>query len=66
MHGNEAVQERGTFGVEGFRRTLAGVAALVTEFTNRPRVTYGGRGFGARGLRVDGKIFAMLDSKADS
>ena len=26
-------------------------AALITEFTNRPRVTYGGRGFGARGLR---------------
>ena len=38
-------------------------AALITEFTKRPRVTYGGRGFGARGLRVDGKIFAMLDSK---
>jgi hypothetical protein len=38
-------------------------AALISEFTNRPRVTYGGRGFGARGLRVDGKIFAMLDSK---
>jgi hypothetical protein len=38
-------------------------AALITEFTNRPRVTYGGRGFGARSLRVDGKIFAMLDSR---
>jgi hypothetical protein len=38
-------------------------AKLITEFTNRPRVTYGGRGFGARALRVDGKIFAMLDSK---
>ena len=38
-------------------------AALITEFTNRPRVTYGGLGFGARALRVDGKIFAMLDSK---
>ena len=38
-------------------------AALITEFTSRPRVTYGGRGFGARALRVDGKIFAMLDSK---
>src|SRR4030095_11047776 len=38
-------------------------AALITEFTKRPRVTYGGRGVGARGLRVDGKIFAMLDSK---
>ena len=38
-------------------------AALITEFTNRPRVTYGGRGFGARALRVDGRIFAMLDSR---
>jgi hypothetical protein len=38
-------------------------AALITEFTGRPRVRYGGRGFGARALRVDGRIFAMLDSK---
>jgi hypothetical protein len=38
-------------------------AALITEFTKRPNVTYGGRGFGARALRVDGRIFAMLDSK---
>ncbi len=38
-------------------------AALVTEFTKRPKVSYGGRGFGARALRVDGRIFAMLDSK---
>jgi hypothetical protein len=39
-------------------------AALVTEFTNRAGVTYGGRGFGARALRVNGKIFAMLDSRS--
>jgi len=38
-------------------------AALITEFTNSPRVTYGGRGFGGRALRVDGRIFAMLDSR---
>ena len=38
-------------------------AALITEFTSSPRVSYGGRGFGARALRVDGRIFAMLDSK---
>jgi hypothetical protein len=37
--------------------------ALITEFTKSPRVSYGGRGFGARALRVDGRIFAMLDSK---
>ncbi len=45
---------------EGLTRAFA---ALITEFTSRPRVSYGGRGFGARALRVDGKIFAMLDSK---
>ena len=39
-------------------------AALVTKFTGRPRVTYGGRGFGSRALRVDGRIFAMLDSRS--
>jgi hypothetical protein len=38
-------------------------AALITAYTKSPRVTYGGRGFGARALRVDGRIFAMLDSK---
>lgn len=37
--------------------------ALITEFTKSPRVSYGGRGFGSRALRVDGRIFAMLDSK---
>jgi hypothetical protein len=35
-------------------------AGVVTAFTSNPRVTYGGQGFGSRGLRVDGKIFAML------
>ena len=38
-------------------------AALITEFSKSARVSYGGRGFGSRALRVDGKIFAMLDSK---
>jgi len=38
-------------------------AALISEFTTHPSVTYGGRGFGSRALRVDGRIFAMLDSK---
>jgi hypothetical protein len=37
--------------------------ALITEFTSSPRVSYGGRGFGSRALRVDGRIFAMLDSR---
>ena len=38
-------------------------AAVISDLTRRPRVSYGGRGFGARALRVDSKIFAMLDSK---
>ncbi len=38
-------------------------AALVTAFTSEARVTYGGEGFGSRGLRVDGRIFAMLNTR---
>ncbi len=38
-------------------------ARVVTAFTRKPRVTYGGHGFGSRGLRVDGKIFAMLGTR---
>lgn len=38
-------------------------ARVVTALTRRPRVTYGGHGFGSRGLRVDGKIFAMLSTR---
>ena len=36
---------------------------LVEAFARDQRVTYGGRGFGSRALRLDGKIFAMLSSK---
>jgi hypothetical protein len=38
-------------------------ARVVTALTSKPRVTYGGHGFGSRGLRVDGKIFAMLSTQ---
>ena len=38
-------------------------ARVVTALTRKPRVTYGGQGFGSRGLRVDGKIFAMLSTR---
>ncbi len=38
-------------------------AGVVTAFTSKPRVTYGGQGFGSRALRVDGKIFAMLSTR---
>jgi TfoX/Sxy family transcriptional regulator of competence genes len=42
---------------------VAKFARVVTAFTSKPRVTYGGQGFGSRGLRVDGKIFAMLSTR---
>jgi hypothetical protein len=38
-------------------------AAVVTAFTRKPNVTYGGHGFGSRALRVNGKIFAMLSTR---
>jgi hypothetical protein len=37
--------------------------AVVNAFTSNPRVTYGGRGFGSRALRVDGRIFAMSSTR---
>jgi hypothetical protein len=33
---------------------------LVAAFGSEPNVTFGGKGFGASGLKHDGKIFAML------
>ncbi len=38
-------------------------ASLVTAFSDDPRVSYGGQGFGSRALRVGGKIFAMLSTR---
>ncbi len=35
-------------------------AALVDEFLGQPGVLQGGQGFGSQGLKVHGKIFAML------
>lgn len=46
-----------------FEELTPAFASLITEFTKNRRVTYGGRGFGSRALRVDGRIFAMLDSR---
>ena len=37
--------------------------SLIDKFTSNSRVSYGGQGFGSRALRVDGRIFAMLDSR---
>ena len=33
---------------------------MVAAFGSEPNVTFGGKGFGATGLKYDGKIFAML------
>jgi hypothetical protein len=33
---------------------------LVAVLSSEPNVTFGGKGFGASGLKFDGKIFAML------
>jgi hypothetical protein len=38
-------------------------AAIVRAFSRDRRVSYGGQGFGSRALRLDGKIFAMLNVK---
>jgi hypothetical protein len=35
-------------------------ATLVEEFLGQPGVLQGGQGFGANGLKIRGKIFAML------
>ena len=37
-------------------------AAVVRTFTRDQRVTFGGQGIGSRALKLDGKIFAMLNS----
>jgi hypothetical protein len=38
-------------------------APVVDAFANERHVTYGGKGFGSSGLKVHGKLFAMISSK---
>lgn len=38
-------------------------APVVAAFAADPKVAYGGKGFGSSALKVDGKIFAMIDSR---
>jgi hypothetical protein len=38
-------------------------APVIAAFTKDPQVTYGGKGFGSTGLKVNGKLFAMISSK---
>ena len=37
--------------------------AIVDELGGEPGVTFGGKGFGSSGLKVDGKLFALISSK---
>jgi TfoX/Sxy family transcriptional regulator of competence genes len=39
-------------------------AAIVKRFAGNRRVAFGGQGFGSKGLRLDGKIFAMISLTA--
>jgi hypothetical protein len=36
---------------------------VAAEFAKDPRVTRGGKGFGGTGLKVDGKLFALVSSR---
>jgi len=36
---------------------------VVKAFARDRRVTHGGKGFGSSGLKVDGKLFAMISSR---
>jgi hypothetical protein len=38
-------------------------APVVKAFAKDRRVTIGGKGFGSSGLKVDGKLFAMISSR---
>ena len=38
---------------------------VVAAFTDRPRVSREGKGFGSTALKIDGKIFAMLTSRRE-
>jgi hypothetical protein len=38
-------------------------APVVAAFARDRAVTYGGKGFGSTGLKVEGKLFAMISSK---
>ena len=39
--------------------------ALVRGFSSQPGVTRGGKGFGATGLKVNGKLFAFVSTKGE-
>lgn len=38
---------------------------VVLAFADEPSVTYGGKGFGSRALKLGGQMFALLTSKGE-
>lgn len=44
-------------------QATADLTALVKAFKQNRQVTHGGKGFGAKALKIKGRIFAMLSSK---
>ncbi len=56
------MKTRKTTGLSGSRHAElpTAFAAIARRFLANRDVTFGGRGFGSRGLRLDGKIFAMI------
>jgi len=58
MKTNKADEKRTDDAAPVDRRFMPVVAA----FANDPEVTYGGKGFGSSGLKVHGKLFAMISS----
>ncbi len=51
-----------TPGEETGSRLHPSFAAIVREFIDTERVSFGGAGFGSRALKLDGRIFAMWSS----
>ncbi len=63
MPGTTRRRRPGPHGTRSPTALVPKFAAVVTALTSEARVTYGGQGFGSRGLRVDGRIFAMLSTR---
>jgi hypothetical protein len=59
--------QRGSASPRTTERVVRGFSAVVNAFSADPKVTPPGigKGFGSRALKVNGKIFAMLSSRAE-
>lgn len=47
------------------RAADASFERIARAFSDDPRVTRGGKGFGSTGLKVDGKVFAFVSFRGD-